>query len=260
MTIAIKRRQTRYRIAAIVLAATWCLGLTSSRAQPVAPARCSHNADAAVNLELVRAADNDKTRAVAASSLIKEWPTTLPTVMRELAKNSGPTDRWPADQSSYFLSVTDILRTVLSTNVDAISLFRMCDDVSIIKPLIWAARGQNQAMRLNATLILGNTVDNTTVCYVLHHLRDPSISANGRANLLGVTFAVAGYAYLENSREIQKTLDGLKSRIEPEMAQTQKLIADVSTRANANSNKLTPMAQAGLAGACASYDYSPPPD
>src|SRR5689334_4301595 len=99
---AIKRRKPRYRMTAIVLAAIWCLGLTSSRAQPVAQGRCLGNADAATNLELVRAADNDKTRAVAASSLIKEWQTSFPTVMRELAKNSGPTDRWPADQSSYF--------------------------------------------------------------------------------------------------------------------------------------------------------------
>src|SRR5882672_1505109 len=182
--------------------------------------RCAPNAGATANLDLVRLADNDKTRAVAASSLISDWRGALPTVMLELTKTSGPVERWRPDQNSYFLSISDILRTTLSNNVDAITLFRRCDIPAIIRPLIWAARGPNQGIRLNATLVLGNTVDNTTVCYVLHHLQDSTISANGRANLLGVTLAVAGYAYLENVRAIEQTLEKIRPQLNADLGQT----------------------------------------
>jgi hypothetical protein len=260
MAFEIKRSTARSRFAATLFAATCGLALTvSAHAEDQPPPQCVRNAEAAVNLDLVRAADNDKTRAVAASALIREWRTSLPSVMRELAKNSGPADRWQSDQSSYFLSVTDILRTTLSTNADAISLFRTCDSASIIRPLVWAARGQNQGLRLNGTLILGNIADNTTICIVLHHLRDSSLSPNGRANLLGVTLAVAGYAYSENSREILKTLELIKSKADPDMAQTQKLVADIFARVNASPNKSTPMAQAQLGNnTCATYNYDGP--
>jgi hypothetical protein len=254
MSIEVRRSTAGRAVVVLTILAFQALAAEPVRAGGM-PAQCARNATAEANLEAVRAAENDKTRVVAASSLIKDWAMSLPTVMRELSKISGSSERWQPDQSSYFLSITDILRTVLSTNVEAIKLFRSCDEPSMVKPLIWAARGQNQGMRLNATLILGNVIDNTTVCFVLHHLRDPSINQNGRANLLGVTLAVAGYAYLENIREIKKTLDLIKPGVEADAARTQKLIADIYARASASSNASTSLLQADLEKPCAEYDY-----
>src|SRR6185295_17781680 len=168
--------------------------------------QCTRNSRAETYLVSVKAQE-DKARGAAASALINDWRTALPTIMEEFRAVKGASDRWPPDQQSYLLSITDIIRTILSANAEAITLFRACDDGFIIKPIIWAARGQNPSLRLNATLILGNTVDNTTICYLLHHLRDPNISSNGRANLLGATVAVASYAYKENVLSIEKTLE-----------------------------------------------------
>lgn len=260
MAFDIKRSAARSGIAAIAMAITCGIALTSSAYAQGVSGRCARDPGAETSLDLVRSADNEKARAVAASTLIKDWRTSLPTVMRELSKTSGPVDRWRPDQSSMFLSISDILRTILSADVQAITLFRNCDVPSMIKPLIWAARSDNQGLRLNATLILGNTIDNTTVCFVLHHLRDPRINSNGRANLLGVTFAVAGYAYSENVAAIEKTLELLRPKVEASMTQTQKLMADVSTRAQASPNKSTPLAQVGLAEPCAAYPYQTDPD
>jgi len=223
--------------------------------RPVSAAEpCSPNSDVQINLGLLKTG-SDKDRAVAAGALIKDWRTSLPTVMGELKNVSGPADRWTPDQQSYILSVSDIIRTTLSNNTEAITLFRSCDDASIARPLIWAARGQNQSLRLNSTLILGNVVDNTTVCFVLHHLADPDLSANGRANLLGVTLAMASYAYQENADSIERTLGTLKPRIEPSMAQTQKLISDISVRTKASQNRTKSLAQANLGEPCAHYEY-----
>jgi hypothetical protein len=243
-------------VTAIILAA---IGLAPTRpalAEAVRPSKCEPNSGVAANLELLRGADSDKTRAVAASALVNDWPNSLPTVMRELTKFSGPADGWAPNQQSYFLSITDVLRTVLSTNVDAITLFRVCHDTATIKPLISAARADTQPLRLNATLILGNIVDNTSVCFVLHQLRDPKINVNGRANLLGVTYAVASYAYSDNVKAINDTLDVLRPRIEANATQTLKLISDITSRVNASSNKSATLADAGLKEPCTGYDYN----
>lgn len=259
MNFRLARPAAASAIAAIVLAAAGSVSPNGpALAQAPASAQCVLNAGAAVNLELLRSADNDKTRSVAASALINNWRTSLPTVMRELSKISGSADGWTPSQQSYFLSVTDVLRTVLSTNVEAIKLFRDCHDSSTIKPLIWAARGSNQGMRLNSTLILGNTVDNTSVCLVLHHLRDPGISVNGRANLLGVTYAVASYAYSDNVKAIKDTLDLLRPKIESNATQTLKLIDDITSRVNASTNKSTTLAAADLKEPCTDYNYAGP--
>ena len=126
-------------------------------------------------------------------------------------------------------------------------------ETAVVRPLLWAARGQNQSLRLNATLILGNVVDNTTVCYVLHHLRDPDINPNGRANMLGVTLAVASYAYEENANAIEETLKLL--RVGSDMAQTQKIATDVAERVKVSSNRSRKLAVAGLEEPCAKYKY-----
>jgi hypothetical protein len=241
-------------LVAVALFITACCAMPpSAKAQDGPPAECTGDESASNSLQLVRFGDS-KTRAVAASSLISQWRKSLPTVMRELSRSKGPTERWQNDEASYFLSVTDILRTILSDNVEAITLFRSCSDPSIIRPLIWGARSDIPGIRLNPTLVLGNVVDNRSVCMVLHHLRDPKINEHGRANLLGVTLAVAGYAYAENVREILQTLTIITPRVEPNLTQTLKLMADISARAKTSSNGSESL-PSKLAQPCATYNY-----
>jgi len=163
------------------------------------------------------------------------------------------------DAQFYFVALTDVLRTIVSNNVEAIGLFRACDDPKIVRPLVWAARNvSNSSARINATLVLGNIVDNTTVCFVLHHLRDPKISINGRANLLGVTLAMAGYAYEENAKAIEDTIAIVQrniSTVQMDLTQTQKLIADIGARVRSSANRNTPLPPS-LREPCASYGYS----
>ena len=106
----------------------------------------------------------------------------------------------------------------------------------------------------------GNIVDNTSVCFVLHHLRDPNLSVNGRANLLGVTYAVASYAYSDNVKAIDDTLDVLRPKIDQNATQTLKLVNDIASRVNASTNKSTTLEQADLKEPCTGYDYNAPLD
>jgi hypothetical protein len=227
-------------------------------AQNASTSKCAVDNSATDTLQLVRSADS-KTRAVGANALITQWRTSLPTVMRELLRAKGPTDRWQPDGVSYFLSVTDILRTMLSDNVEAITLFRICSDESTIRPLVWGARSDIQTIRLNPTLILGNVVDNKSICIVLHHLRDPKINVNGRANLLGVTLAMAGYAYAQNAKAILETLTNIAPRVDDNAVQTLKLMSNISARVNASSNGGQPLPDY-LAEPCAKYNYDRQPE
>ena len=156
------------------------------------------------------------------------------------------------------------MRNVLANNAEAIKVFRACRTDATIKPLVWGARGQQQGIRVNATLILGNVIDNTTVCFVLHHLRQPNINnnVNGRANLLGVTVAMASYAYKENVQAIEETLRIIDPKIESEkgdLSQTKKIIAELRARVGLSSNRDTPLPEE-LRKYCADYNYNAPPD
>jgi hypothetical protein len=240
-------------VAAATLAlATTLLSHTSSAQQD----GCGASQVAQSNLRLLRAAE-DKGRIIAANSLTNQWATTLPTVMLELRGFAGAAASWSNEQQVYFLSLTDVLRSMLANNVRAIAQFRACDDPAIIRPLVWAARGQNQSIRVNATLILGNVVDNTTVCFVLHHLLDPSISLNGRANLLGVVVAMASYAYKENVAAIERMLTAIEQKIANEtgdLSQTKRLVADLRARVSTSPNSGSSLPP-DLRTPCADYDY-----
>ena len=91
-----------------------------------------------------------------------------------------------------------------------IKTFRESDTIGVVSVLTYGARSDLYDARLNAVLILGNVIDNTTVCVPLAHLNDPEINdtdygRNGRANLLGIISVVAPWAYAENYDAIEKT-------------------------------------------------------
>jgi hypothetical protein len=257
MAVTLARVAMRRLAAAAAFANLLALALPASSA---AQSNCATSTGAQGLLKMVKGAD-DKSRIIGAGSLVAEWETSLPTIMLELRNFPGPSTNWSAEQQTYLLSVTDILRSITS-NTKAIARFRECDEASMIKPLVWGARGQNPGIRVNATLVLGNVVDNTSVCYVLRHLRDPTISVNGRANLLGVTIAMASYAYKENVAAIEQTLRLIESQTAKEqgdLTPTKKLIAELRSRTNRSPNKDDDLPPA-LSEPCGKYKYDGPID
>jgi hypothetical protein len=239
--------------------------LTTLALIPTAPAfaqadECAPNPGVRNELASLRSVD-DKVRIAAATSLTGKGAATLPTAMAELKNFRGSTDNLSTAEQSYFVSITDILRTIVSNSTAAITQFRKCDDPSVIKPLIWAAKGANPNMRVNSTLVLGNVIDNTTVCFVLHHLvKDDRITTNGRANLLGVTVAMASYAYRENADEIGIMLGKIEQVPSlADLVQTQNLIVEIGRRVQGSTNRGTSL-NPTLPKFCYQYDYNGPLD
>jgi hypothetical protein len=79
---------------------------------------------------------------------------------------------------------------------DDIEIFRgWPQDDAVVDALVPLAAGQFSETRVPATLILGNVVDDSNVCYLLGYLAtDIDNGGNGQFNLLQVVRQVAGYA------------------------------------------------------------------
>jgi hypothetical protein len=204
--------------------------------------------------------DKNEQRIATGRKLVESWRGSLTALMQEISQlPKGPVSSWSAAEKQYATALTDTMKTILATTDQAIQAFRQCDSDRVVKRLAWAARGDETVLRINSANILGNVADNTTVCFVLHHLRDPSINVSGRANLLGVAVAVAGYAHKENVQAITDTLAILAERLKGDnLGQTQKLVLELGERARRSTNANVPLPDA-LASHCRGYSYSGPP-
>lgn len=218
----------------------WLAGTPPSLAESPAPS-CQVAAYLQPMIEQLKSNSKDR-RMTAGRTLVQSWRASLPNLIAAIATlPDSPVSRWSPSDKDYATNLTDVVRTILSSSNEAIRLFRDChiDKSHVIKVLAWAARGEETRLRINSANILANVVDNTTICFVLDQLRDPSIDMRGRANLLAVAVAAASYAYRENVRAIEDTLNIVKKNLasnKGDLSQTEKLMAELGDRAKRSSN------------------------
>ncbi len=166
----------------------------------------------------------------------------------------------PGEAGSKLLSATGALRAIMTrqSNLDAgsgnpretkalnefIRLFRTHDGIDVTSVLTYAARSDVYDARLNAVLLLGNIIDNTTVCVPLVHLNDPALTAtdygiNGRANLLGIISVVAPWAYAENYAAIKATVAKIRRNTETAtgVETTRNLLDNIDSRLGLQTEK-----------------------
>jgi hypothetical protein len=167
-------------------------------------------------------------------SLLTNWKSAiacLVPMLKEL-KDSIKPEIVNAETKSRFLSVTGGIRSIvtrisagedrdktlpadqrdpkLDTIASFVATFQRFQTIDVISVLTFGARSESYDMRLNSVLILGNVLDEKTVCVPLVQLFDPSIDKtaygiNGRANLLSLLSQVAPWAYFEDFRNISRT-------------------------------------------------------
>jgi hypothetical protein len=236
------------------------ISLLGNYAQAQSLPSCAVDVATRVKLETAKL-DAEDARISTARSLIDDWQVSLPTLMSLIEKMpSTDASSWDPKNRQILIFVTDVAKTILGTKNPAIALFRQCDNDKIIKTLIWAARGLDTDLRINSANILANTVDNTTVCFVLHHLRDKEIIDSGRANLLGTARAVASYAYRDIIVEMLRTIEIVRENLGPRLnslGQTQALLSDVRARTETSINSSVDIPNS-LAQYCRGYQYGPP--
>ena len=165
--------------------------------------------------------------------LLKDWQAALACLVGVIADlNINISNVMHADaRKQPLLRASRAVRVILDENGDlAIKAFRLVDNLDAISVLTFGARGRDYDLRLNAVLILGNIIDNTTVCVPLDHLYDPEISSNGRANLLAVVSVVAPWAYKQNLVNMQQVLRYTKGAISGESADTIRVVQELERK------------------------------
>ena len=134
--------------------------------------------------------------------------------------------------------VTGVVRSILTTQgASAIRSFRRFDNPDSTIVLAFAARSDDPNLRINATLILADVIDNTTVCVPIDHLYDPALlesagGDSGRVNLVGVVSVVAPWSYRENFDNITRLAIKLRNDIagQDNVAQTKDVLNNLQTR------------------------------
>jgi hypothetical protein len=156
---------------------------------------------------------------------LKDWQGALQCLLRTVNDlKPSITTVQSANGRADLLKAARAIRLILDENTGtAIPLFRSKDNLDIISVLTFGARSDDNDIRINSTLILGNVVDNTTLCVPLDHLYDQKISANGRVNLLAVVNVVAGYARQQNLANIA-TLTNTLTDIPDNLIDTKRVV------------------------------------
>jgi hypothetical protein len=118
---------------------------------------------------------------------------------------------------------------------------------------------------LNALVILGNIIDNTTVCVPIDHLYDPvlikgdeALASKWRANLLGVVAVPAPWANKENYNAILRVQQYWKQKVaeDPRFQSLSDVLENIGKRleTQSNPNRNETLKQAGLTSC---LDYKP---
>lgn len=140
--------------------------------------------------------------------------------------------------TTQLVRVTGALRSILSTQGNgAIRSYRRFDSPDATIALAFAARSQDPSLRINATLILADVIDNTTVCVAIDHLYDPDLlkpsgGDSGRINLIGVVSVAAPWSYRENFDNITRLAAKLRRDLsgQDNVSQTREVLANLESR------------------------------
>ncbi len=181
-------------------------------------------------------------RSNAAQALFANWQYSLKGLIEAVNEFDGkPIDTGLSkDDLDYLTRVTDVLRSIVVNDREAIKKFREIDADKTSRPLIWAARSDYRDLRVNATFIMANVADNTNVCIVLNHLRQTDISTDGIINLLQIVIAVSSYIYKENYINAKQTLAELRKTLatrKEDFSRAYALIDNLSKRLETSINK-----------------------
>jgi hypothetical protein len=143
-----------------------------------------------------------------------------------------------------------------------ITALRLNNSIDAVSVLTFGLRGSDYGSRLNALVILGNIIDNTTVCVPIDHLYDPVLDQDGdlpakwRANLFGVVAVPAPWANKENYNAIARVRAFWAHKVEQsdKLKPLADVLANIEDRLNSrtNVNRTQSLQQAGLTS-CLTY-------
>jgi hypothetical protein len=141
-------------------------------------------------------------------------------------------------QREWLLRITGAMRSILATRgTSAIRDFRAADDLATTTVLAYAARSADAGLRVNATLVLADVIDDSTVCVPIDHLYDPDLltpegGTSGRINLIGVVSVVAPWAFRPTYENIRRLAAKLEADLDgkTDVRQASEVLANLKAR------------------------------
>jgi hypothetical protein len=206
---------------------------------------------------------------VVPDNLLSDWRAAVACIAPIIGSLNGKINSAPVamDVRSKFLSATGAVRAIITRigsaedkntllpidqrdpSIDTIAKFiaefQKYQAVDVTSVLTFGAHSDSYDMRLNSVLILGNVLDETSVCVPLVHIYDPRLDGsdygvNGRANLLGLLSKVAPWAYYEDFRNITNTRKFVSNKVakdDPNLIGTNKLLDNIDKRLSSQTNQ-----------------------
>jgi hypothetical protein len=215
-------------------------------------------------IDIAKSPEKEAQARVDAMALLTErWKDSLPILIQNIDAYYRADSDPAAEDVAGLLPLTDLAVTIVLNKDGAIEDFRQSDTDKTIKLLAWATRGpqtieQNRNLRFNAAYILASVVDNSNLCIILDHLRDPELGPNGLVNLLQVAMGTARSAYKENAEATLATVDILRPRVaEGGPGKIAVLVESLGASAMLSPNAETPLPFD--AQYCRGYDYEATP-
>jgi hypothetical protein len=200
---------------------------------------------------------------VLSRELLKDWEVALRCLIEVIdGAKTTVTSVQAAQSRTDVLQASRAIRAILDDiKTPAIDKYRKDirgfgehSNVQITSVLVYGARSDNYDLRLNSTLILGNTIDNDTVCVPLAHLYAKDLNVSGRANLLAIVTVVASSANKENVANLKTLVQEFRKLALKDLPDTSRIIDSLEAKINARE----PEAQPGTASELASCRWYEP--
>ncbi len=199
---------------------------------------------------------------------LQDWKSALPCLQDYIAGLATFHSRDEAinalrnpDYSATVTKGATALRSILDDIGDpAIALFRRRQTLAEISVLALSAISETREARLSATLVLGNVIDETTICVPEDYLYYSDISDNGRANLLALVSIPVQFVNASEMKNITNVLNYLDTPKLDSLFDTQRIVQSIRDKVDAFSTRATNTVPPNFSALCGQYQPLFAPD
>lgn len=192
---------------------------------------------------------------------LKDWTAVLPCLENYLASlatygNADEAIKTLSDKNFIWGATlaTTAMRAILDDNgKSAAALFQRGQTLRTISVLALAAMSDAHDARVNATVVLANVIDATTICVPEDYLYYGNISDNGRANLLALVSIPLGSVSQAEIANLKRLIGFYSTSAAGASFDTRRMVQSISAKVDAAARSAPTTFPPGFANLCGSY-------
>ena len=161
-------------------------------------------------------------------------------------------------QNEMFLQSTRKSALAIRASIDqngasAVEVFRANQTIPVISALTLAAISNDRDTRQSATLVLGNVIDETTICVPEDYLYYDQITDNGRANLLAIISIPLAYVSKQEYANIQRLIEKFDPTKYSKLFDTSRILQGIQDKAKSLEPQASPIYSTRFKALCGQY-------